>query len=131
MLIADAPQDGACLALFGPILTHPNKVTFPWPPLRSALEDFFEPTSPDEDELGLGPDGAPGLGTIELDPAKIGGGWAGLSLVLTAFKRLEVVESEDETREVLAWLAALKLATVRQRFVTVHSQRLSSSYHVT
>lgn len=89
--------------MFGPMLTHPNRVTFPWPPLRQALFDYFNP-----------PQGSTTL-DFDLDPSLISGGWAGLQLVLTSFKRLEVVESEDETREVLAWLSALKLATIKRR----------------
>ena len=92
-----APLNGPCLSLFGQILTHPSRVTFPWAPLRHALFTYFN--SPP---------------SIPLDPNKIGAGWCGLSLILTAFKRLEVVESESETQEVLDWLQAIKLAAVRR-----------------
>ena len=84
---------------FGPLLTHSSHVTFPWQPLRHALHTYF------------------GSGPASLDPVrsfstttrsrapqlthscssmqhKINSGWAGLSLILTGFKRLEVVESE-------------------------------------
>lgn len=94
-----APLNGPCLSLFGQILTHPSRVTFPWAPLRHALYTYF---------------GSP---PTNLDPHKIGAGWCGLSLILTAFKRLEVVESQEETQEVLSWLAALKIAAVRRRYV--------------
>lgn len=91
-----APLNGPCLSLFGQILTHPSRVTFPWAPLRHALYTYF---------------GSP---PANLDPNKIGAGWCGLSLILTAFKRLEVVESQEETQEVLTWLTALKIAAVRR-----------------
>ncbi|ORY86689.1 hypothetical protein BCR35DRAFT_44697 [Leucosporidium creatinivorum] len=91
-----APLNGPCLSLFGQILTHPSRVTFPWAPLRHALYTYF---------------GSP---PSNLDPHKIGAGWCGLSLILTAFKRLEVVESQEETQEVLTWLHALKIAAVRR-----------------
>ncbi|SCZ87269.1 BZ3500_MvSof-1268-A1-R1_Chr2-2g04735 [Microbotryum saponariae] len=80
------------MSLFGQLLTHPSRVTFPWSALRHALNLYF--ASP------------PHL----LDPAKIGSGWNGLSLILTSFKRLEVVQSTDETEEVLLWLTNLKSA---------------------
>lgn len=92
-----APLNGPCLSLFGQLLTHPSRVTFPWHPLRHALYTYFGSAPP------------------HLDAAKIGSGWNGLSLILTAFKRLEVVESEEETAEVVAWLKALKMATVKRR----------------
>lgn len=95
--------------MFGPMLTHPNRVTFPWPPLRQALVDYFNPKHPTASATEL-----------DLEPSLISGGWAGLQLVLTSFKRLEVVESEDETREVLAWLSALKLATVKRRYEAIN-----------
>ena len=96
---AEASPSGPCLSLFGPILTHPSSTTFPWSPLRHALNNYFG--------------GAP----LALDPNKIHSGWCGLSLILTAFRRLEVVDSELETAELLSWLQALKVAAVRRRCV--------------
>ncbi|SCV70167.1 BQ2448_1561 [Microbotryum intermedium] len=87
------------MSLFGQLLTHPSRVTFPWSALRHALNLYF--ASP------------PHL----LDPAKIGSGWNGLSLILTSFKRLEVVQSSEETEEVLLWLTNLKSAAVKRRWV--------------
>ncbi|KDE04407.1 hypothetical protein MVLG_05197 [Microbotryum lychnidis-dioicae p1A1 Lamole] len=87
------------MSLFGQLLTHPSRVTFPWSTLRHALNLYF--ASP------------PHL----LDPAKIGSGWNGLSLILTSFKRLEVVQSTDETEELLLWLTNLKRAAVKRRRV--------------
>ncbi|KAI5479879.1 hypothetical protein MNV49_002437 [Pseudohyphozyma bogoriensis] len=85
------------MSSFGPLLANPSRVTFPWAPLRAALSAYFASTSP-----------------LDLDPHRIFSGWCGLSFILTAFKRLEVVESEADTAECLAWLSAIKAAAVRR-----------------
>ncbi|KAM0752119.1 hypothetical protein T439DRAFT_201263 [Meredithblackwellia eburnea MCA 4105] len=94
--VPEASPGGPCLTFFGPLLTHSQCVTFPWPPLRNALHQYFASTPP------------------SLDPQKINSGWAGLSLILTSFKRLEVVEDEHENQEVIQWLNAIKVATIRR-----------------
>ena len=81
-----------------PLLTHPSHTTFPWAPLRIALESFF---------------GTPDA----IDPARVQGGWAGLRCYIAAFKRLEAVDSEAETAEVMTWLLALKDAAIQTRSV--------------
>jgi hypothetical protein len=94
------------MAFFGPMLTGP-KVTLGWATLRNSLQAYFGSTTP----------------TL-LEPHRIAAGWCGLSLILTAFKRLEVIEDEHDTAECLAWLSAIKLATVRRRCETLFSGRI-------
>ncbi|KAI5479876.1 forkhead box protein I [Pseudohyphozyma bogoriensis] len=95
--VPEASAQSDLMSFFGPLLTHPSRVTFPWAPLRNALSAYFASSSPHG-----------------LDPQRIFSGWCGLSLILTAFKRLEVVESEADTAECLAWLSAIKVAAVRR-----------------
>lgn len=77
-----------------PLLVHPVHTTFPWAPLRTALESYF---------------GTP----TTIDPARVQGGWAGLKCYIAAFKRLEAVDSEGETAEVMTWLLSLKDAAIQ------------------
>ena len=89
------------MALFGQLMTHPTRVTYPWPPLRTTLTSYFNNLSPST----MNP----------LDPSRIQSGWAGLGLIVTSFRRLEVVQSEAEKHEVVQWLQAIKLAAVERR----------------
>lgn len=80
-----------------PLLTSPHRSTFPWAPLRLALEAYF--------------------GHVEsIDPMRIESGWAGLNLIIASFKRLEQVESDQETTQVMTWLLALKQASIRRSY---------------
>lgn len=78
-----------------PLLTSPHRSTFPWAPLKHVLESYF--------------------GSCDsIDPMRIEAGWAGLNLIIAGFKRLEQVESEAETGQVMLWLMALKKAAIRR-----------------
>ncbi|KAK4055357.1 Fork head domain-containing protein [Microbotryomycetes sp. JL221] len=93
-----APLNGPCLALFGQLMTHPTRVTYPWPPLRTTLSSYFNTVQP--------------LQATGLDPAKIQSGWCGLGLIATSFRRLEVVQSDVDSQQVLDWLHAIKQAAI-------------------
>lgn len=81
-----------------PLLTSPHRSTFPWAPLKHALEQYF--------------------GSYDaIDPMRIEAGWAGLNLIIAGFKRLEQVDSEAETAQVMTWLLALKQAAIRRSYV--------------
>jgi hypothetical protein len=89
------PASPTSLIDFLSLLTSPYRSTFPWAPLKLALESFF--------------------GTYDgIDPMRIEAGWAGLYLIIAGFKRLEAVDSEDETSQVMTWLLALKEAAIRR-----------------
>ncbi|KAM0790917.1 hypothetical protein ACM66B_004224 [Microbotryomycetes sp. NB124-2] len=91
-----APLNGPCLALFGQLMTHPTRVTYPWSPLRTTLSSYFNTVNP----------------TQGLDPSRVQSGWCGLSLVATSFRRLELVQSEVEKQQVLEWLQAVKQVAI-------------------
>ncbi|KAK4047325.1 hypothetical protein OIV83_005503 [Microbotryomycetes sp. JL201] len=91
-----APLNGPCLSLFGQLMTHPTRVTYPWPPLRTTLSSFFNTVNP----------------TQGLDLSRIQSGWCGLALVATSFRRLELVQSEADKQQVHEWLEAVKQAAI-------------------
>jgi hypothetical protein len=84
-------------------LTDHEIVYLKWnPSLHQALQSFFGHRQPP-------PQG--------LDYHLIGSGWAGLTLIASCFKRLELVDDDREGSELLRWMTAIKLAAVRVRCV--------------
>lgn len=79
-----------------PLLCNPLSATLNWNSLKLVLELTFGST----DDIQL---------------TAIQSNYAGIQSWISAFKRLEAVNTEEETSEVMEWLCALKIAVIQAR----------------